>query len=343
MNVCVLSFSIKGCILSDRIEAYLEEEGHQVTSFVSEKFAPMTGKQPIEKLDVCVAKLFYDTDAIVFISSCETALRAIAPFMRSRVTDPVIVVCDEVGKNVVSLLSGQMMTSNEFAYNLADQLGAEPVITDGAGKRSVFSVEAFAKKNHLYIVENVLAREISNSLLNGESVGFECDYFIEGKLPDSIGGEGLESGIFVSTDLLSNPFHNTLHLVPKNIIIGVVCSPGTKASDIERFIFTNLEKYHLPISRVGRVCSLHELDDELGIVEVADALGVRYHTYSNETLNEITGNYSEVDTVGDIFNIDHASERCALRGSQGGKLIIKTQETNGISMAAAVKKLTIRF
>lgn len=343
MNVCVLSFSIKGCILSDRIDAYLEEEGHGVSSYVSDKFAAMSGKQPIGRLEACVARLFYETDAFVFIGSIETAVRAIAPFLRSRVTDPVVVVVDELGKNVIALASGQMMTASELAYSLSDQLGAEPIITDGAGKRAVFSVDAFAKKNHLYVVESVLAREISNALLNGDPVGFECDYFIEGKLPDSIGGDGKESGIFVSTDLLSNPFHNTLHLVPKNIIIGVVCNPGTKASDIEQFIYSSLEKYHLPVTRVGRVCSLHALDEEPGITEVAESLGVRYHTYSNEVLAEISGNYSDVDTVGDIFNIDHASERCALRGSQGGKLIIKTQEANGISMAVAVKKLTIRF
>lgn len=343
MKVCILAFSIKGCILSDKIELYLEEEGHEVFAYASAKIATMAGKEPIDRLEACVAKLFYDVDAFVFIGSCETAIRAVSPLIRSRVTDPAVVSVDETGQSVVSLLSGQMITSNELTYNLADQLGASAVITNGASKRAVFSVEAFAKKNHLYVVESVLAREISADLLYGNPVGFECDYYIEGEVPESLGGENIESGIFVSTDLLSNPFRNTLHLVPKNIIIGLVCSPGTKASDIEHFMYSNLEKYHLPVSRVGRICSLHDLDEEPGIVEVAESMGIKYQTYSDDTLLELEGNYSEDDPVGDIFDVDHASERCALRGSHGGKLIIKTQMTNGITMAAAVKKLTIRF
>ena len=343
MNICVLSFSIKGCILSDKIELSLEEDGHAVFAYAIEKIAARTGKEPFTKIESCVAKLFYDMDAIIFISSCETAIRAISPFVRSRATDPAVVVVDELGKNVVSLLSGQMITSNELAYTLADQVGATPIITNGAVKGSVFSVEAFARKNHLFVVENVLEREISSDLLYGNPVGFECDYYIEGKVPDSLSGENRESGIFVSTDLLSNPFTNTLHLVPKNIIIGLVCNPGTPARDIEHFVYSNLEKYHLPVSRVGRICSLHVLDEEPGIAEVAESLQIKYQTYSDETLLEVVGNYSEGDSIGDIFNIDHASERCALRGSHGGKLIIKTIMTNGISMAAAVKKLTIRF
>ncbi len=344
MKVCILAFSIKGCILSDKIELYLEEEGHEVVSYASDKVAVMAGKEAIGRLEACVAGLFYETDAIIFVGSCETAIRAVAPFVRSRATDPAVISVDELGQNVVSLLSGQMITSNELAFNIADQLAATPVITNGAGRNAVFTVEAFARKNHLYVVESVLAREISAELLYGNPVGFECDYYIEGNVPESLGGgDDIESGIFVSTDLLSNPFRNTLHLVPKNIIIGLACSPGTKAADIEHFMYSNLEKYHIPVSRVGRICSLHALDEEPGIAEVAESMNIKYQTYSDETLLELDGNYSEDDPVGDIFNVDHASERCALRGSHGGKLIIKTQLTNGISMAAAVKKLTIRF
>ena len=343
MNISLLAFSIKGCILSDKIEVCLEEEGHSVYSYASEKFAVMAGKLPIQRLETTVARIFYETDAIIFIGSCETAIRTITPFIRSKAVDPAVVVLDEIGKNVIPLLSGQMVTANELAYSLADQLNANPVITNGNHLGGVFSIEAFAKKNHLNIVESVLAKEISNEILYGKPVGFECDYFIEGKVPESLGNEGKDAGIFVSTDLLSHPFEKTLHLVPKNIIIGLVCSPGTKASDIEQFIYSTLQKYQIPLTRIGRICSIYHLDDEPGIVEVARSLNVKYQTYSDETLEEITGNFTGCDSVGDIFNIDNASERCALRGSHNGKLVIKKQERDGIAMAAAVKKLTIRF
>ncbi|MGN0153008.1 MAG: cobalt-precorrin 5A hydrolase [Lachnospiraceae bacterium] len=343
MKICLLSFSIKGCILSDKIEVYLEEEGHTVCSYASEKFAAMAGKMPIHKLEATVARLFYEMDAFIFIGSCETAVRVITPFIRSKATDPAVVVLDEVGKNVISLLSGQMITANELTYSLSDQLNANPVITNGNNMSGVFSIDAFARKNHLYIIESVLSREISNEILYGKPVGFECDYFIEGKVPESLSSDGKEAGIFVSTDLLSHPFQKTLHLVPKNIIIGIACSPGTKASDIEQFIYANLQKYQVPVTRIGRICSLYHLDEEPGIVEVANALNVKYQTYSDDTLLEVKGNFSGSDTVGDIYNIDNASERCAIRGSHGGKLVIKKQEKDGITMAAAVKKLTIRF
>lgn len=343
MKISILSFSIKGCILSDKIEVYLEEEGHSVFAYALEKFAAVAGKIPFQRLEVVTARIFYETDVIIFIGSCETAVRTITPFLRSKVVDPAVVVLDEEGTNVIALLSGQKVTANELGYSLADQLNANPVITSGSPIAGVFSVEAFAKKNHLNIVENVLAREISNEILRGEPVGFECDYFIEGKIPKSLGSEGKESGVFVSTDLLSHPFEKTLHLVPKNIIIGLVCSPGTKASDIEQFIYANLQKYQIPLTRVGRICSIYQLDEEPGIVEVAGSLNVKYQTYAEETLREVSANYSGKDNIGDIFNIDYASERCAVRGSHGGKLVIKKQERDGIAMAAAVKKLTIRF
>ena len=104
-----------------------------------------------------------------------------------------------------------------------------------------------------------------------------------------------------------------------------------------------MQKYQIPLTRVGRICSIYQLDEEPGIVEVAGSLNVKYQTYAEETLREVSANYSGKDNIGDIFNIDYASERCAVRGSHGGKLVIKKQERDGIAMAAAVKKLTIRF
>ena len=61
MKISILSFSIKGCILSDKIEVYLEEEGHSVFAYALEKFAAVAGKIPFQRLEVVTARIFYES------------------------------------------------------------------------------------------------------------------------------------------------------------------------------------------------------------------------------------------------------------------------------------------
>lgn len=67
MKISILSFSIKGCILSDKIEVYLEEEGHSVFAYALEKFAAVAGKIPFQRLEVVTARIFYETDVIILL------------------------------------------------------------------------------------------------------------------------------------------------------------------------------------------------------------------------------------------------------------------------------------
>jgi len=68
-------------------------------------------------------------DALIFVCAVQIAVRKIAPFVKSKVTDPAVVVCDEAGKWAISLLSGHIGGANELTKQAADVIGATPVIT----------------------------------------------------------------------------------------------------------------------------------------------------------------------------------------------------------------------
>ena len=56
-------------------------------------------------------------------------MRSIAPFIQSKKKDPAVLVVDELGKFVISLLSGHLGGANELACLAADILQAIPVVT----------------------------------------------------------------------------------------------------------------------------------------------------------------------------------------------------------------------
>lgn len=47
------------------------------------------------------------------------AVRTIAPYLKSKVTDPAVLVADEGGKYLISLLSGHIGRANEWCSKLA--------------------------------------------------------------------------------------------------------------------------------------------------------------------------------------------------------------------------------
>jgi cobalt-precorrin 5A hydrolase len=87
------------------------------------------GASPFSSTAAIVAELFAHTDGIVFVGPCGVMVRAMAPLLESKLTDPPVVVLDVRGRWVVSLLSGHEGGANALSLTIANHIGAEPVIT----------------------------------------------------------------------------------------------------------------------------------------------------------------------------------------------------------------------
>jgi len=74
-------------------------------------------------------KKWHGSKNIICIMATGIVVRAIAPLIESKKTDPAVVVLDKKGRFVISLLSGHSGGANELARDIAQHLGAEAVIT----------------------------------------------------------------------------------------------------------------------------------------------------------------------------------------------------------------------
>ena len=89
---------------------------------------------------------FETDDAIIFVGACGIAVRSIAPYVASKKSDPAVLVIDECGKFVISLLSGHLGGANELTLEVAELLGAVPVVTTATDLHHRFAVDVFAKR-----------------------------------------------------------------------------------------------------------------------------------------------------------------------------------------------------
>ena len=87
-----------------------------------------------------------------------------------------MLVVDECGKFVISLLSGHLGGANELALKTAEILEAIPVVTTATDLHHRFAVDVFAKKNNCNIFNMKAAKEVSAALLAGKKVGFYSEF-----------------------------------------------------------------------------------------------------------------------------------------------------------------------
>ena len=136
MKISIIAFSECGAALMERVSA-LSERGDEVGCFIAARHAAGTGFEPFSSVYALTERLFGESDALVFIGACGIAVRSVAPLLKSKLTDPAVVVCDETGRFAISLLSGHAGGANALTGHIAAMIGATPVITTASDSHAI--------------------------------------------------------------------------------------------------------------------------------------------------------------------------------------------------------------
>lgn len=279
-------------------------------------------------------------DAMIFIGACGIAVRAIAPHLRSKVTDPAVLCIDEPGQYVIPILSGHIGRANELAKRLATDLGALPVITTATDISGRFSVDSWAVQNGFLIDNMSRAKEISAAILEHD-IPFSSMLPVSTALPAGLfQSESGELGIFLGWEK-REPYSHTLRLIPPLLHLGIGCKRGTAAETIREAVSGMLERYNIDVRAIRSAASIDLKADEPGLKEYLQSAGLRADFYSAETLQAVPGEFSRSDFVRRVTGADNVCERAAMVGAE--RLIVPKTVFSGVTLALAAEKKEVRF
>ena len=372
MLLWFLSYTARGRDTAARIAKSLAEEGCRCRRFALPRFCKC-GDEPLTSgASQWAESAFAEADGVIFCCAAGIAVRAIAPFVKSKTTDPAVLVTDEYGRFIIPLLSGHLGGANALANRIAEKTGGTAVITTATDLNGTFAVDVFAAKNHLYIEEMHLAKEISAALLEGRTVGFRSDLPWRGALPEGLAEEltdglaegetadfrsdlprrgalpeGLAEGeagigLSISADLSKQPFPKTLHLIPRRFAAGIGCRRGKTEEELETFLLEQLSACGVSVKELRCVASIDLKAEEPGLVALCKMHGLPFRTFAAEELLAVPGEFTGSDFVRERTGVDSVCERAAVLAS-GGHLTRKKSARDGMTFALAAYEEVISF
>ena len=330
MNTVIFCFSDSGARLALRLSKVLELPGGCIHS--NKRFADIYGFSAHESVFDDMGALFRENDALIFIGACGIAVRAVAPHIKSKLTDPAVLVIDDRGSFVIPLLSGHIGGGNELARQVADLLNATAVITTATDIEGRFSCDAWAARNDCAVSSMDLAKEVSAAILTRD-IPVSSGYELPESLPEGlIHGETGELGIYIGEEL-SEPYSRTLRLIPRTISVGIGCRRGTAKEAILNAVSQVFKDNDMDIRAIKHLASIDIKRNETGLREAAEELHAPTVFFTADELNAARGEFSESDFVRNTVGTGNVCGRAAVLS--GGKLIVHKTALNGVTVALA--------
>ncbi len=348
-GIAILSFTEQGTIKNQKLENQLKEEGILCDTYTVEKYQ-RPGVQAFQSLPKLIGDIFGKKNVLLFIGATGIAVRAVAPFLKGKETDPAVLVMDEAGNHIISLLSGHLGGANEWCKKIAGLIGAEAIITTATDIRRIFAVDVFAKKNNLIIKNLESCKEVSACLLSGKQVAILSDYKLE-TIPKGVVLVSKEEagqypcGIYINREGQERkeklPFPMTCELLLKNLYVGIGCKKGKSREELLLFLEECLGSLKISKERVAMVASIDYKAEEEGICALAKELDVPFMVFTAEELLEVEGEFQESMFVKEKVGVGNVCERAAILASKG-TLIIKKTCKEGMTFALAEKEMTLQ-
>lgn len=329
MKIAIISITPNGKLLAEVISNALKEDP---TIIQIDLFHKDVKKN--------LQNIFHSHNCIVGIMATGIMIRNICSLIRNKQDDPAILIIDERGKHVISLLSGHLGGGNEFSTKIANIINGESVITTATDTNHKFGVDCIARKYYLNIDNIPKIKIINSALLNNKKVQIAINSkydFISEDLDIKNSYDIIESD---SDDLEVSNGPVTINLNPKKIVVGLGSRKNIETISVVKAVKTALKILNLPAERIDTFATGQMKENEIGIINAAKEFGLSLEIIPADLIKDFKNNdISSSDFVIEKFGVPGVCEPSSLiAAGEESTLIFRKTVYNGVTVAVAVSK-----
>ena len=297
-----------------------------------------------------IGQIFKDYDQVLCIMALGIVVRMIAPYIEHKSKDPAVVVMDEVGHHVISLLSGHLGGANEWTQSISLAIDADPVITTATDVNGLPAPDVLARHEHLLVDDFQTLINVNSAIVGGECI----DYYIDESLPNAahleqaakahIGEHGSvhvvsmeqlgetpcknesaeeDSSRVVITDKVITEYVHQLILRPRTYTMGIGCRRGTPKELILDAIQQSLAAHKLSPKSLVTAASVIVKQDEVGLLEAMEIMGWSIVFYTQDEMAPLIEEekLKESNFVKGTIGVGNVCETTALLAAKSRTLI----------------------
>ncbi|AGA68539.1 cobalamin biosynthesis protein CbiG [Desulfitobacterium dichloroeliminans LMG P-21439] len=309
-----------------------------------------------ELLKEVVPRIWQSGSLLIFIMATGIVVRQIAPYLQGKDRDPAVLVLDEKGEFVISLLSGHLGGANAWTRTVAQWLDAQPVVTTATDGQGLIAPDEYARQFG-WAIEPLAGLKYINRILLEESclrVWTDCLQEEHPLRQDAAycfvkDEEKAHAHLWITPrdsqwekdpiDLCTDKSH-PVSLIPRIYSIGVGCRKGASLDQISKAVAQSLRQLGISSQSILGLYSIDLKAEEAGLIETAHHLGVPFRTFSAQQIQELNEKFrlSSSDYVKEMIGVDGVCEAASLLGTKEGELILPKLKLNGVTVAISKER-----
>ena len=300
-----------------------------------------------------LGQVWNESDAVVLFLPVGAAVRLAAPLLRDKHRDPALVCVDDAGRFAVSVLSGHLGGADHLAEQVAQAIGAEPVITSASHVTETLAVDLLGREFgwKLEPSPNAVTRA-SAAVVNRDPVGIyqeagETNWWPpDCPLPDnitihlsleSLAQSGSAAALIISdrldplgdVDEASRQALSYVHTIlyrPRSLAAGMGCRRGVPVEELEQLLADTFRAHNLSPDSLDVVATATIKQDEVGLIALAEEYGATMVCYGADELNAVfpeeIAEPAAVTSVGEGCVPDNLSAGFALHPSANARRLV---------------------
>ncbi|MEN1760207.1 precorrin-3B C(17)-methyltransferase [Anoxynatronum sibiricum] len=296
-----------------------------------------------------VAQAFEKGQPLLFIAATGIALRLLQQLPRHKGSDPAVLVMDDTGRHVISLLSGHLGGANALAREVARLTGARPVITTASDNSNVLAVDQLAQRLHAPLTHWTAAKKWTAAALEGRPIPV---YSSEPLLPALPAGYQLvedkdtflkgTGGIWIGTGFPEEQLSEGewVHLLPRRWVLGVGCRKNTTLEALENALEAFLEHHQLSSDSLAALATIDLKTREPGLQALAEKWELSLQGHSPEAIAVVQHHFPASAKAAEAVGVTAVSSPAAWLSSGGGTCLLPEEPPADGNPARAAAGIT---
>lgn len=344
-----VSLALAACRLIEGSELFIPGHLSSGVDFPHSRFEfPLSG---------VIERVFLGHERVVLVMALGAAVRLIAPMVSHKASDPGVVVIDDEGENVISLLSGHHGGANALARELAAYLGANAVITTATDLRGMPALDLIIEERGWKCEDEGKLPHLISAMLEGERIYVHQDandgfllhalasHGVNAVPFDADGPAGQEVGGWriVVSDRETMPGsppepEKLVRIRARKLVVGIGCRRGVASGDIEAAVAETLRRRRLSPAGIGLLATVADKKDEAGLLSFARERELPLRFLSRGELEAVESPSPPSPAVARTLGISGVCEKAAIAASGGGELLVPKTKFERVTVAVAAAK-----